>query len=113
MGHTRDFDAMAAWLAVRTSKSATCQLLRVAWRTIGSIITRVNTDVEARVDRLSGLRRIGIDEISYKRGHRYLIVVVDHDTGRLVGPAGRSEAALDVFFDELGEARSRNHPCFG
>ena len=107
VGHTRDFDAMAAWLAVRTSKSATCQLLRVAWRTIGSIITRVNNDVEARVDRLSGLRRIGIDEISYKRGHRYLIVVVDHDTGRLVwaGP-GRSEAALDVFFDELGEERA-------
>ncbi len=74
---------MAAWLAVRTSKSATCQLLRVAWWTVGSIITRVNSDVEAAVDRLSGLRRIGIDEISYKRGQRYLIVVVDHDTGRL------------------------------
>ena len=107
VGHTRDFDAMAAWLAVRTSKSATCQLLRVAWRTIGSIITRVNDDIEATVDRLEGLRRVGIDEISYKRGHRYLIVVVDHDTGRLVwaGP-GRSEAALDVFFDELGEERA-------
>jgi len=107
VGHTRDFDAMAAWLAVRTSKSATCQLLRVAWRTIGSIVTRVNNDIEASVDRLSGLRRIGIDEISYKRGHRYLIVVVDHDTGRLVwaGP-GRSEAALNVFFDELGEQRA-------
>jgi transposase len=107
VGHTRDFDAMAAWLTVRTSKSATCQLLRVAWRTVGSIITRVNGDVEATVDRLSGLRRIGIDEISYKRGHRYLIVVVDHDTGRLVwaGP-GRSEAALNVFFDELGEQRA-------
>jgi transposase len=106
-GHTRDFDAMAAWLAVRTSKSATCDLLRVAWRTIGSIITRVNNDVEARVDRLEGLRRIGIDEISYKRGHRYLIVVVDYDTGRLVwaGP-GRSEAALGVFFDELGDERA-------
>ncbi len=107
VGHTRDFDAMAAWLTVRTSKSATCQLLGVAWRTIGSIITRVNNDVEARVDRLEGLRRIGLDEISYKRGHRYLIVVVDHDTGRLVwaGP-GRSEAALNVFFDELGEHRA-------
>ena len=107
VGHTRDFDAMAAWLTVRTSKSATCQLLGVAWRTMGSIITRVNQDVEARVDRLEGLRRIGIDEISYKRGHRYLIVVVDHDTGCLVwaGP-GRSEAALDVFFDELGEQRA-------
>ena len=107
VGHTRDFDAMAAWLAVRTSKTATCQLLRVAWRTIGSIITRVNQDVEAVVDRLEGLRRIGIDEISYKRSHRYLIVVVDHDTGRLVwaGP-GRSEAALNRFFDELGDARA-------
>ncbi len=83
-GHTRDFDAMAAWLAVRTSKSAACDLLRVAWRTIGAIVTRVNNDIEAVVDRLEGLRRIGIDEISYKRGHRYLIVVVDHDTGRLV-----------------------------
>ena len=106
-GHTRDFDAMAAWLTVRTSKSATCQLLGVAWRTIGSIITRVNDDIEAGFDRLGGLRRIGIDEISYKRGHRYLIVVVDHDTGRLVwaGP-GRYEAALNVFFDELGEQRA-------
>jgi len=105
-GHTRDFDDLAAWLAVRTSKSAVCQLLRVAWRTVGAIVTRVNAEVEAKVDRLDGLRRIGIDEISYKRGHRYLIVVVDHDTGALVwaGP-GRNDAALNVFFDQLGEQR--------
>jgi len=106
-GHTRDFDDLAAWLAVRTSKSATMELLRVAWRTVGSIVSRVNADVEAMVDRLEGLRRIGIDEISYKRGHRYLIVVVDHDTGRLVwaGP-GRNDGALHVFFDELGDRRA-------
>ena len=106
-GHTRDFDDVAAWLAVRTSKSAVMELLRVAWRTVGAIVTRVNADIDATVDRLDGLRRIGIDEISYKRGHRYLIVVVDHDTGRLVwaGP-GRNEAALGVFFDELGPDRA-------
>lgn len=106
-GHTRDFDDMAAWLAVRTSKSAVMALLRVAWRTVGSIVTRVNADIDATVDRLDGLRRIGIDEISYKRGHRYLIVVVDHDSGRLVwaGP-GRNDAALNVFFDELGSDRA-------
>ena len=106
-GHTRVFDDTAAWLTVRTSKSATCELLRVAWRTIGAIVTRVNADVESRIDRLDGLRRIGIDEISYKRSHRYLIVVVDHDTGRLVwaGP-GRSEAALNRFFDDLGDQRA-------
>jgi transposase len=107
VGHTRDFDDLAAWLAVRTSKSATCELLRVAWRTIGAIVTRVNNDVEQQIDRLAGLRRIGIDEISYKRGHRYLIVVVDHDTGHLVwaGP-GCTDAALEVFFDELGDERA-------
>jgi len=106
-GHTRDFDDQAAWLAVRTSKTAVCLLLRVAWRTVGSIVARVNADVDATVDRLDGLRRIGIDEISYKRGHRYLIVVVDHDTGRLVwaGP-GRNDAALGVFFDQLGPERA-------
>ena len=106
-GHTRDFDDLAAWLAVRTSKSAVMELLRVAWRTVGSIVTRVNADIDATIDRLEGLRRIGIDEISYKRGHRYLIVVVDHDSGRLVwaGP-GRNDTALHVFFDELGPERS-------
>jgi transposase len=106
-GHTRDFDDLAAWLAVRTSKSAVMELLRVAWRTVGSIVTRVNADIDASVDRLDGLRRIGIDEISYKRGHRYLIVVVDHDTGHLAwaGP-GRNDAALHVFFDELGPERA-------
>ena len=83
------------------------ELLRVAWRTVGSIVTRVNADIDATIDRLEGLRRIGIDEISYKRGHRYLIVVVDHDSGRLVwaGP-GRNDTALNVFFDDLGPERS-------
>ena len=51
--------------------------------------------------------RIGIDEISYKRGHRYLTVVVDHDSGRLVwATPGRDDAALERFFDQLGAERA-------
>ena len=80
-GHTRPFDDTVAWLAIQCSKSAVTELLRVAWRTVGAIVTRVQADIDATVDRLADLRRIGIDEISYKRGHRYLTVVVDHDTG--------------------------------
>lgn len=106
-GHTRDFDDQAAWLAVHVSKSAVVELLRIAWRTVGAIVARVNADIDARVDRLEGLVRIGVDEISYKRGHRYLTVVVDHDTGRLVWAApGRDDATLGRFFDELGEDRA-------
>ena len=106
-GHTRDFDDQAAWLAVHVSKTAVVELLRIAWRTVGSIITRVSADIDATVDRLEGLTRIGIDEISYKRGYRYLTVVVDHDTGRLVwAGVGRDEATLERFFDELGAHRA-------
>jgi transposase len=106
-GHTRDFDDQAAWLAVHVSKTAVVELLRIAWRTVGAIVARVSADIDASVDRLAGLRRIGIDEISYKRGHRYLTVVVDHDTGRLVWAApGRDDATLHRFFDQLGEDRA-------
>lgn len=105
-GHTRAFDDTVAWLVTQASKTATAELLRVAWRTVGSIIARVVADIDGQVDRLAGLRRIGIDEISYKRGHRYLTVVVDHDTGRLVWAApGRDAATLDGFFERLGHER--------
>lgn len=50
--------------------------------------------------------RVGIDEISYKRGHRYITVVVDHDSGRLLWAApGRDRATLRTFFDLLGPQR--------
>ncbi len=107
-GHTRDFDDQVAWLVTHTSKSAVGELCRVAWRTVGAIITRVVDEARAAHDPFDGLRRIGIDEISYKRGHRYLTVVVDHDTGRLVWAApGRDKATLEQFFDLLGEERCK------
>jgi transposase len=79
---------------------------------VGAIATRVNADVDAVVDRFAGLRRIGIDEISYKRGHKYLLVVIDHDRGRLVwAAAGRDQATLHRFFDRLGAQRCAEiHP---
>jgi len=105
-GHTYAFDEQVAWLATQCSKSAVTELMRIAWRTVGAIITRVWDDVEKLHDRFAGLKRIGIDEISYKRGHRYLTVVVDHDSGRLVWAApGRDKATLALFFDALGEQR--------
>jgi transposase len=106
-GHTLAFDDTVAWLAVQCSKSAVCALMRIAWRTVGAIVARVWADTERQHDRFAGLRRIGIDEISYKRGHRYLTVVVDHDSGRLVwAAAGRDKATLRRFFDVLGEDRA-------
>jgi transposase len=105
-GHTVVFDEQVAWLATQCSKTAVTELMRIAWRTVGAIITRVWADIEAIHDRFADLRRIGIDEISYKRGHKFLTVVVDHDSGRLVWAApGRDRATLAAFFDALGPDR--------
>jgi transposase len=105
-GHTLMFDDQVAWLAVHTSKTAVSELMRIAWRTVGSIVARVSGDAEKVTDRLANLRRIGIDEISYKKSHRYVTCVVDHETGRLVWAApGRDKETLGRFFDALGEQR--------
>jgi transposase len=76
---------------------------------VGAIVTRYRAAAQAAAggDGLDSLTRIGIDEISYKRGHKYLTVVVDHDTADLVWAAeGRDKATLHRFFDQLGPDRA-------
>ena len=105
---TRSFEDQVAWLAVNTSKTAVAELMRVAWRTVGGIVERVAGEAGRKVDLLDGLRRIGIDEISHRKGQRYLTVVVDHHTGRLVWAApGRDRKTVLAFFDALGEERCK------
>jgi transposase len=103
---TRAFEDQVCWLAVNTSKTAVATLMRIAWRTVGSICQRVAAEAQREVDLLAGLRRIGIDEISHRKGHRYLTVVVDHDSGRLVwAAAGRDRQTVERFLDALGPGR--------
>jgi len=105
---SREFEAQVAWLAAQCSKSAICELMCVSWLTVGRIIERVVADEQAtRGDRLDGLRRIGIDELSYRKGQRYITGVVDHETGRLVWAAkGRDKKTVESFFAALGDQRT-------
>ncbi len=103
---TRDFDDLLAWLATRMDKSSVARLCRVSWRTVGRACERV-VATELDPDRLDGLFRIGVDEISWRKHHKYLTLVVDHDRGRVIwGAKGRDALTLDAFFDELGPERS-------
>lgn len=103
---TRHFEEQIAWLAVECSKTAVAALMRISWRSIGPLLVRVTRRLLVSKDRLDGLRRIGIDEISFRKGQRYLTVVVDHDRQRLVwAREGRDERTLWQFFDELGAER--------
>ena len=103
---TREFEDVIAFLAQQMAKDPIARLMRVAWDTVGRIVDRV---VAERVDpgRLHELARIGVDEVSYRRRHRYLTVVADHDSGRIVWVAkGRNSTTLQAFFDELGDRRA-------
>ncbi|MCA1701533.1 MAG: ISL3 family transposase, partial [Actinobacteria bacterium] len=103
--YTRDFEDVVAWLAQQMAKKPIAGLLRIAWDSVGRIVARVVSD---RLDesRLAGLVAIGCDEISYRRGQRYLTSIVDHASGAIVWcSAGRNAATLQRFFAELGEHR--------
>jgi transposase len=103
--HTRDFEDVVAWLAQQMAKTPITRLLRIGWDTVGNIIERVVAD---RIDhaRLDHLVAIGVDEISYRRGQRYLTTVVDHQTGGIVWCApGRNAQTLQGFFDLLGQRK--------
>jgi len=102
---TRDLEDVIAWLCQRTDKTSVCRLLRVSWETVQAVVMRVVAD-HLDDSRLEGLFNLGVDEISYKRGHQYLTVIADHDSGRVVHVAqGRSQASLQEFFDLLGPDR--------
>jgi transposase len=105
--YTRDFEAVVAWLAQQMAKKPIAGLMRIAWDTVGRIVTRVVADhLDER--RLEGLVAVGVDEISYRRHHRYLTSVVDHRAGAIVWCApGRNAATLQAFFDELGPERAK------
>jgi len=88
-------------------KSATCRLMAINWRTVGTIVERV---VAERLDaqRLEELYIIGVDELSHRRHHQYLSVVVDHLKSRVVWMGeGKGEQTLHDFFDELGPGRTQ------
>jgi transposase len=99
---TRAFEETTAWLAQRMDKTSIHLLMGINWRTVGAIIERV---VQAKLDpkRFKDLSIIGVDELSFRRHHEYVTVVVDHLKKRVVWVGeGKGEKTLLKFFDELG-----------
>lgn len=69
--HTRDFEDVVAWLCQHTDKTTVTELLRTSWETVAAIVGRVVAEhLDTR--RLENIYRIGVDEVSYRKGHRYL-----------------------------------------
>ena len=100
---TKDFDVTVAWLAKYLPRSAVAGYMRIDWQTVGNCMSRALHDLEPeRSRRLNGLVNIGIDETSYQKGHKYITVVVNHDTNTVVWVAdGHGKSVLEQFYKGL------------
>lgn len=103
---TTDVAFSAAWmLKGGLSKKRVSEWLRVDWKTVGRLVSlvrdRLEPDPKVRYD---GLVRIGIDETSYRKGHSYITVIVNHDTNTVVwAHKGYGKEVIELFFGELSE----------
>ncbi len=98
----KSFEATVAWLSVHAFKTVVSELMRIEWHTEGGLCGRVYKELEATAaSRFDGLVNIGIDETSYKKGHKYMTVVVNHDTASVICCGkGYGKEVLSQFFEQ-------------
>jgi len=102
---TRDFEDQVAYLAQVSDRTTVSSMMRIAWMTVGKVVERVVARLRPG-DRLDGLEHIGVDELSYRKHHEYITVVVNHATTRVVWSApGKNADTLRSFFAALGPER--------
>ena len=108
--YTADFETAVVWLTLHATAQDVSEYFRIEWHTVGSIAKRVQTALEAsKPSRFDNLEKIGIDETSYKKGHKYMTVVVDHVTGHLIwAKKAHGKEVLKSFFEELSEEQRAN-----
>jgi len=102
-GFTKNFDLTVGWLAVYLPRSTVSEYMRIDWATVGRCVSRTLNVIEPdRKRRLNGLVNIGIDETSYKKGHKYITVIVNHDTNSVVWASqGHGKSVLKKFYEQL------------
>src|SRR3954467_4467187 len=105
--YTRSFERYALELGRRMTIRDVARHLGVGWDVIKDIQKR---DLSRRYakPKLKHLRRIAIDEISIAKGHRYLTVVLDLDSGAVVFVGdGKGADALKPFWKRLRGSKAK------
>lgn len=102
---TKEFEELATWLSLSCTKTSIAALLRISWNTIGPIISRMRAELDPTpATRFDGLSRIGVDETSYKKGRKYITVVVNHDTGKVIwAHEGHGKTIFSKYFKLLSQ----------
>jgi transposase len=102
---TRRFEDAVGFLTQKLDHTAVSNLLGIPWAAVGSIAERLVAE-QLLEDRFEALRAIGVGEFSFRRHHRYITIVIDHDRTRVAWAGeGKSGETLAAFFTELGPER--------
>jgi len=94
---------LCRWMTVRDVAGH----LDLDWKTVKAV-DKLFLETQYGNPDLAGLRILAVDEISIRRGHRYLTVVLNYETGRVlyVGK-GRKAKTLMRFFNRLSAGQRK------
>jgi transposase len=105
--YTHAFERYALELSRHTTIQAVAEHLGVSWDTIKDMQKR-HLQKHFTKPKLKHLRLLAIDEISVGKGHRYLTVVLDLESGAVVFVgAGKGADALEPFWRRLRPSGAR------
>lgn len=104
---TRAYEEYVARLCCFMSVKEAAGIVGLDWKTVKDID---KANIRSSLKGLSEEQpvRIGVDEVAYQKGHKYLTIVRDVDEGRVLWVGlDRKKETLDRFFEELGPEKSR------
>ncbi len=105
--HIRAFERYVLDLLQRMTCEDVAQHLGVSWGMIRGIEKEHLTRLYDK-PRLKDVQRIAIDEIAVRKGHKYMTVVLDLDSGRVIFVGdGRGGDSLSRFWKRLRRSRAQ------
>jgi len=105
--YTRSFERLVLELSQTMTLLDVARFLKIGWDSIKDIVKR-NLKRRFSKPRLGHLKNLAIDEISIAKGHKYLTVVLDLDSGAVVFVGdGKGAASLKPFWRRLTQARAK------
>jgi transposase len=108
-GYSAQFEAHVIDWLLEASISAFASQMQISWNAVAGIQDRaVNRGLARRNARTEDepTERMGIDETSFKKGHDYVTVIHDSDTGAVIDVLeDRKKETVAQYYDELGHSR--------
>lgn len=105
--YTKRFEEYISELCKRMSLWDVTEITGIDWKTVKRIDMKYLSKLVTSLEPISPTK-LGVDEVAYQKGHKYLTVIRDLDAGKVIWIGmGRSKETLDAFFKELGKKKCR------